>query len=850
MLRFKFILFQIAIVCNFCFSQTNLVSNPGFENKTSCPTFMLQWNKCIGWNNCNGNVGNGLWGTPDYYHTCGTPSPPYNSVPPNTGNGFCNPHTGSAMMGLVCYNTPYPNYREYISTQFTCPMTAGNTYTVSFWVTASSAPTVKYNSSHFGVYLSNTAPIQSTYLVINTIPQYEITTIVSNTTWQQHTFTITPTSNFNYITFGCFRTESVISAVVATPSAGQPYSNYFIDDIEVLSSTSSGTISVTPTVANITCFGASNGSVTVTASGSGNNYLWSPGGYTTSTVTNLSPGSYTVSVSNGSCSVSSVTLNIAQPPLFTNSLATGTPSICIGQAAIINAINSGGTPPYTASWSTGNVNTSSISVIPTSTSVYSYTVTDSNLCTKSSTISIAANPPPIVGINTQNVCSGITTTLIASGASNYNWLPGNINGGTNIVTLSGQTIYTITGTSLNCSTTSTFTIGVNQTPTVTVNSNSICASQTTTLNAISSNNTYTWLPGGQVTSSISVSPSSTTNYSVISSINTCSSTAIATVTVFSKPVLITTNTVVACIGQVKTLNVSGANTYTWIPGNSNGNSLPILPVSSSQYTVFGTSINGCVNNEVIKVNTTNSLTVTVNSIIICKGQPAFLIANTNGNQFQWKPSILSQTPNNSSTYVNPTATTIFTFETSDNGFCPNTATTTVIVNDKPTVYAGKDTIINIGESVILSGNSNYDYGWKTLDGSILSCNYCSSVSVSPQQSTCYLLESVTSQGCKNQDTLCVTVTKDWSIYIPNAFTPNNDLTNDLFLPYGYGIVDYELYIFDRWGEQIFKSDADQRGWNGFYKNEICEMGVYTYMLIINTYSKKEEKKIGHVTLLK
>lgn len=844
-------IFYLIIICNLGFSQTNLVTNGGFENHSICPTFMLQWDRCIGWLNCNGNIGNGLWGTPDYFHTCGTTSLPYNPVPPNTGNGYCNPHNGSAMMGLVCYNLPYPNYREYISTALACPMTSGNTYTVSFWITASSAPAVKYNSSHFGVYLSSAYPVQSSYLVMNLTPQYEITTIVNNTTWQQHTFTITPTTNLNYITLGCFRTESVISSVLATSSASQPYSNYFIDDIEVLSSASSGTVSMSSSATNIKCFGAANGSATVTATGSGNNYLWSPGNYTTASVSNLSAGIYTVNVNNGGCSSNILTVNVTQPPIITSSMSAVTSSICIGQSVILNSINSGGIPSYTVNWNNGIVNTSSISVSPISTSVYSYTVTDSNLCTKSSSISIIVNPTPTININTQNICSGVPSTLTVSGASSYLWVPGNISGSNNIVNLSNSTIYTVTGTSsVNCSAMSTFTIGVNQTPTVVINSNNICVWQTATLSAISSNNTYSWLPGGQMTASITVNPNATTNYSVISSINTCSSIAVTTVSVYPLPIILTTTNVAVCLGQIKILNAIGANTYTWQPGNSNGNSISITPLSNTQYTVFGESANGCINNSIISVNTANSLTVDINSAEICEGNQAFLIANTNGNQYHWEPSSLAQSPNNNATYVNPMSSTIFTFQTSENGNCITTATVNVIVNKKPVVFAGLDTVIEIGESFVLIGSGSSDFGWKSLDGSELNCNYCSSVTISPQQNTCYVLESKTDKGCMNKDTICITVLKDWDIYIPNAFTPNNDLKNDVFLPYGFGIQNYELYIFDRWGEQIFKSDTDHKGWNGYYKNYICEMGVYTYMIIINTFSKQEEKKIGHVTLLK
>jgi hypothetical protein len=439
-------------------SQTNLVSNPSFENHTSCPTFMLQWDKCIGWLNCNGNVGNGLWGTPDYFHTCGTTSIPYNPVPPNTGNGFCNPHTGGAMMGLVCYNPPYPNYREYISRQLNCPMTPGNTYTVSFWITASSAPTVKYNSSHFGVYLSGTYPVQTTYLVMNYIPQYEITTVINNTTWQQHTFTITPTSNLNYITLGCFRNESTVVGVLTTPSASQPYSNYFIDDIAVMSSATSGTISLSSSINNAKCFGAANGSATVTASGSGNSYLWSPGNYTTASVSNLSAGVYTVSISDGACNTTTTSVTITQPSSLTSSLTATSYSVCKNQSLTLNSIMSGGTPSYSVNWNTGATNTSSISISPSVTSVYSYTVTDANLCTKTQTLSISVQNPIANFSVASTPCSGVATfTNISTGSSTYNWTLGNGNNSSapnpGVQTFTASGIYTIqlnSSSSLGC----------------------------------------------------------------------------------------------------------------------------------------------------------------------------------------------------------------------------------------------------------------------------------------------------------------------------------------------------------------------------------------------------------------
>lgn len=386
---FFFFLFNIRN--NIILSQTNILSNGGFETYSSCPTFMLQWNLCLGWDNCNGTMGGGLWGTPDYYNTCGTVSMPYNPVPPNTGMGYCDPHTGNAMMGLVCFNSSYSDYREYVSSKIDCELVPGNTYTISFWITASSAPSVKYNSNYFGVYLSNSQPVQIGYNYINVTPQFEIPTIINNTTWQKYSFTISPTSSLKYITLGCFKPETAISFYLETPAASQPYSNYFIDDVEILSTSgiSTATINTTSSIINVSCNGLSNASATVTVLDPGTyNYFWSPTNYTTSEVSNLSVGNYTVNISDGLCSSKNITLTITEPPEINTIISQNIINSCNSFTSNLNLNVSGGTPDYNINWSNGVLNATSISVICNSSCIYSYTVTDANNCFTSQSIQI------------------------------------------------------------------------------------------------------------------------------------------------------------------------------------------------------------------------------------------------------------------------------------------------------------------------------------------------------------------------------------------------------------------------------------------------------------------------------
>ncbi|MFZ5551559.1 MAG: gliding motility-associated C-terminal domain-containing protein [Bacteroidota bacterium] len=89
-----------------------------------------------------------------------------------------------------------------------------------------------------------------------------------------------------------------------------------------------------------------------------------------------------------------------------------------------------------------------------------------------------------------------------------------------------------------------------------------------------------------------------------------------------------------------------------------------------------------------------------------------------------------------------------------------------------------------------------------------------------------------------------------SIFIPNAFTPNEDGTNDEFGIVGEGVEEMTLYIFNRWGEVIFESNDVSKKWNGTFKGEKCENGVYVYKVVArNKMTNQFFEKTGHVTLV-
>lgn len=208
----------------------NIVPNNGFETYSSLPTGYGQWYKASGWLNLNG-FAMFAWpyASPDYLHNTGSGGV---DLPVSTF-GTVTPFTGNAVMGLLTYYLTTPEYREYISIQFSTPMVAGTPYTVSFWVTNGTAGYYcNSGANHFGIRFSVAPLSQVDHEPIGGIPQLEYPGEIWSTGWQYVSFSYTPDQNYNYITIGNFysdayTTHTVHVAAIATAAY------YFIDEVVV-----------------------------------------------------------------------------------------------------------------------------------------------------------------------------------------------------------------------------------------------------------------------------------------------------------------------------------------------------------------------------------------------------------------------------------------------------------------------------------------------------------------------------------------------------------------------------------------------------------------------------------------
>jgi gliding motility-associated-like protein len=109
--------------------------------------------------------------------------------------------------------------------------------------------------------------------------------------------------------------------------------------------------------------------------------------------------------------------------------------------------------------------------------------------------------------------------------------------------------------------------------------------------------------------------------------------------------------------------------------------------------------------------------------------------------------------------------------------------------------------------------------------------------------------------CQYQDSVLIIVIEDWKcdfpyIFIPNAFSPNNDGENDTLFVRGRPIYQIEFRVFNRWGENVFYTNDLNHGWDGTYKGQKMPPDVYDYYLIVQCINDVKKQFQGNITLLK
>jgi hypothetical protein len=463
---------------------------------------------------------------------------------------------------------------------------------------------------------------------------------------------------------------------------------------------------------------------------------------------------YYILVHGNGAAAGAFTLNMSETVVNPPTITQFGYSYC-GSGSI--QIDASGYPAYSWGPSTGLNTTTGPSVIASPPSTTTYTVTSvdpATGCNAYNNATVTVYPVPVVGATTANpnVCSGSASQLSASGASTYNWMPGNISGSPVTVNPVSTTTYTVTGTSTDgCTNTASVTVTVNPLPPVVATSSSpdVCIGSFVTLSAAGAN-TYNWMPGNNNNPNFNVTPNTNTTYTLTGTDgNGCVNTSTVMITVNSLPTITATASPdTVCTGNTDTLTAAGGVSYVWSSGGNNVQEV-VAPSTQTTYTVTGTDANGCVNTGTVTVHALLSgpVSATAAYSAVCSGSLDILNAS-GASTYNWQPGNMS----GSSVNINPTVTTTYTVTGSTSNGCVKSDTLTVSVNPLPTVAAtASSSTFCSGTSSTLTATGASTYTWSPGN---LSGN---PVSVSPTASTTYTVTGTDANGCTGTGMVSLTV---------------------------------------------------------------------------------------------
>ncbi len=692
-----------------------------------------------------------------------------------------------------------------------------------------------------------------------------------------------------------------------------------------------------PSTTILTC---TTPSISLTAAGGGT-YSWSNGTTIVGSAATLpvtTPGTYTVTVTaqNGCTATANqvITQDIATPIASITNNTNATVLDC--NTTQISLTGVGGT---SASWSNGTSVVSSVAnLIVTTAGTYTYTGTNANGCFDTEIITITFTPntnPSFAQIAA--ICTNGSFTLPSTSSNNVTgtWSPA--------PNYTVTTTYTFQPNVGLCANTTSMTITVHPYPVVTIQNDTICIGQSTTLNSTVNlaGGTYLWFPTNANTSSISVSPLTTTNYQLIYSLNGCATAS--SVEVYVKPVStpVTSNQTI-CNGQTAELIATTplpGGTFNWSNGVPN-DTIQVSPSATTTYSV-SYNLNGCLSSLVNSIVTVNPVpTLGVNNSTICAGDNATITAIPNllGGTYYWgTPSVIGAASQTISPLNDTTLSVYYTL----NGCTSPVATSSIIVNPLPiATFSASVTQGCAPLLVTLTADdvSNATYSWTTsnsltgagiqtnlqfqmnggfdvaltttLNGCTVTetlANYIqvdnypiaafepsSTMFSEPNQTLNFMnnslgastyawefgdggtsseegpnhtfagnelgftivLTAISNLGCIDTAQYFIGYDPGLVYYIPNSFTPDGDMNNQVFIPVftsGIDIYHYTMYIYNRWGEIIFESNDPKIGWDGSYgvEGKDAEVGVYTYQLFIKIPTFDERKMIlGHINLIR
>ena len=603
-------------------------------------------------------------------------------------------------------------------------------------------------------------------------------------------------------------------------------------------------------------------------------------------------GTVTVTPTAEGCVGTPTTFDITVQPSVTLQAEVNTASVCINATAPVIGLNiANGVAPYLISYTVnggatqtlngGTTNTLTVPVDVAGTFVYSFTSVQSSdalqcVTAVNTSITVTVNDLPTVEAGEAvQICPNSTVLLNATGSAvNYVWSNGATNGDQILIT--NNSIFEVTGTDANgCSASDEFVVTVVTPVQVNAGANQqICIGEQVVLEATmddQSQGAFTWTNG--VVNGQAFTPTISLVYTVTATdVNGCTTTDEVEVVVNNLPIISAGPDVSACTGNNITLTGSGANggTYTWSDGVINGQ--PFMPsVGTTTYTVTGTDLNGCTGQSTVNVFIQDSPVVSFTAVQNGFCAPVeVVLTNASpiiGQNCTWYVDGIQPISGCGPHTIQVTQpgdySVTLVMETVENGCVGSITQTNVIrVDETPVanfVYSPEQ-VTEINNTVEFT-NQSYgavSYAWNFGNGQTSALT--NPVIDYGTEVTTYnvMLTAVSALGCKDTTIKVIRVEEELIFFIPNTFTPDGGVFNEIFVPVfvsGYDPYDYVMYIFNRWGEMVFETHDVDKGWNGKYGVDGPNVpdGTYVWKIEVKTKSDSTGQRstfTGHVNVLR
>jgi gliding motility-associated-like protein len=460
-----------------------------------------------------------------------------------------------------------------------------------------------------------------------------------------------------------------------------------------------------------------------------------------------------------------------------------------------------------------------------------------------------------------NPCSmSCSFTNLSVDANTYTWLFGD--GNTSSLTspsytynAAGQyTISLIASSAIGCKDTSQQIITINVVPqlqfTITPNN---CNNSMTINNTSGNVSAFEWYFGDSQQSNAQ-NPnhiySSAGTYSVVliaSSSNGCTDTLEKTIVLQNvTPVAIFMVSSTGCVGDFSFTNSStNANSYTWNFGDGTSISIQQFPIhdytSAGTYTTQLIAVNQTCNSydtsyQTIQVLSKPLVNLGKDTSVCTSGGVAFVLnAGNPGALYQWNTGSTAQT-------ISITSSGTYSVVVTKSG-CSNSDAINI---NSPNFEFGTDTTFCGKENMELKPEklniTPDNYLWSTGENT---------PTISVTEEGTYWLQ-ISEGNCVVKDYIYITGGyESGTLWIPNTFTPNNDRLNETFKPIGTDILQFDMKIYNLWGEKIFETTDYNIGWDGMYKGQVAEMATYVWLINYTTSCSKNFpiRKSGQVNLI-